>query len=221
MALQHLDHRLSQVLRQMETVCNLHGVRSTTRGAIGVGTTPIPTDDLDTRTALQPGCQGVGRPIWQQVNNLVLLQINQDRPVGMALPLRPVVDPKRPWRGSLDHGRPADQSEQGGWTGRHPKATDNPGSGLTTQGEREQTDYLGQARGPASIRGDHPGQPFGEDPTRAGRLTAEELADAELETDRLTSPWQVSDGPLVEAMDRFRPGAAHGAGASGRHGDKD
>ena len=111
--------------------------------------------------------------------------------------------------GCLDHGRAADQAEQGGWTGRHPQATNDPGSRLATQCERQEAHHLGEANGPTSIGGHHCGQPFGEDPTRAGRLAAEELADAQLKTDRLTAPRQISDGPLVQAVDRLGPGAAH------------
>jgi hypothetical protein len=218
MVFQHLSHSLSQVLRQVETICNLHGVRSATCRAIGVGTTSIPTDNLDPRSVVQPGSQGIGRPIWQQVNNLVLLQIDQDGPIGVALPLRPVVDPKRPWRGRLDHGRTADQAEQGGWTGRHPKTTNNPGSGLATQGEGQEAHHLGKTNGAASIGGHHCGQPFGEDPTRAGRLAAEELAGTKLETDRLTAPREVSDGPPVQAVDRLGPDAADGTRRSGCDG---
>src|SRR5207248_9108440 len=34
--------------------------------------------------------------------------------------------------------------------------------------------------------------------------------------DRLTTPWQVSDGPLVQAVDRLRPSVADGARRSRR-----
>ena len=64
MALQYLDHDLPQVLRQVETVGHLHGVRCTTCDALSVGAASIPTDDLDPRMALQPGRQRRGGPIW-------------------------------------------------------------------------------------------------------------------------------------------------------------
>src|SRR5439155_5043585 len=80
---------------------------------------------------------------------------------------------------------------------------------------------FGQTSGAARVGGHHGRQPLGEDATRTGRLAAEELADTQPELHRLLPPGQVSDGPLVQAVDRFGPGAAHRTGASGRRGDQD
>jgi hypothetical protein len=165
MAFQHLGHRLPQVLRQVETVGNLDSIRRTARDALGVGAAPIPTDDLDPRTVLQPGRQRCRRSVWQQVDEAVLLQIDQDGPIGVALPFRPVVDSEHAWCGCRHHRRPADQAEQCGWTGRHPQAPDDPGPELATQRKRQQTDDLGQTSGTARVGGDHGWQSLGEDAT--------------------------------------------------------
>ena len=77
-----------------------------------------------------------------------------------------------------------------------------------------------EPRRPPSVRGDEVRQPFGEDPPRAGRLAAVELADTQVETDRLATPWQVSDRPLVVAVDRLGPRSAPGARPSRSRGLK-
>ena len=59
-----------------------------------------------------------------------------------------------------------------------------------------------------------------EDPPRAGWLTAEELADMEVAPDRLATPWQVSDRPLVVAVDRLGPRSASGTRPSASGGLK-
>ena len=103
----------------------------------------------------------------------------------MPLPEGPVVDAKHAWRCCLADGCAADRAEQGGWTGRHPEPAHEPSPRLT-QTEGQQPNHLGETDGSASERRHHGGESFREDPTRAGRLAAEELANAEVELDRPT-----------------------------------
>src|SRR3954465_12880500 len=111
----------------------------------------------------------------------------------MAFAEGPIIDAEHPWRGHRDHGGATDQAQQGGWTGGHSQTLNNPGPRLATECERQQTHHPREALGPPSLRSADGGQPFGEDPTCAGRLAAKELADAEMEPNRLTAPWQISD----------------------------
>ena len=96
-----------------------------------------------------------------------------------------------------------------------PRRSTSSGPGLTSERERQDTKDRLESRRSPSVRSDEVRQPFREDPPRAGRLAAEELADMQVETDRLTTPWQVSDRPLVQAVDRLGPRPASRTRASG------
>jgi hypothetical protein len=84
-------HHLRQVLFDVPSVGNLDRLWSTASDAIGVGAGSITTDDLNFLVPAEPGGQGRCRPIWQQVDDPMLLQIDEDRAVFAALAPGPVV----------------------------------------------------------------------------------------------------------------------------------
>jgi hypothetical protein len=158
-------HGVDEILTQVPTIDHLHGIRGAPTCGLTIGWRTIAADHFNPGMLLEPWHQGRGSPIAEQIDDLTPLQVDQDRAVAMAFAEGPIVDPERPWRGRRDHGRATDQAEQGGRAGRHPEALNNPGAGLATQRERQETHHLGEASGPTSVAIHHAGQPFGEDPT--------------------------------------------------------
>lgn len=77
---------LAQVVPQMPGVGDLLGLRGAAAGAFGIGSGPVPADDLYFRMALQPCGQRFGVPAGQHVHRAPPLQIHQDRGVRVALP---------------------------------------------------------------------------------------------------------------------------------------
>jgi hypothetical protein len=152
---------------------------------------------------LEPLHQRLSIPSWQDFHDLVLLKVNQDGAVAVAFAEGPVIDAEHPGSRLLRYRDTANEAQQGGWTGGHAQALNDPGPRLTSQRKGQNAEDRFKPRRSPSVRGNEVGQPFGEDPTRANWLTAEELADMQEETDREATPWQVSDGPLVVAVNRL------------------
>ena len=59
--------------RARETVGDLDGMRRPARAAVDVGRCPIPADHLHTWMGLEPGGQGVGRSVRQEVDGPMML----------------------------------------------------------------------------------------------------------------------------------------------------
>jgi hypothetical protein len=91
---------LTQVVPQMPAISDLDRIRGAVPGALGVSAGPVPADHLCARMRLQPGLQGAGFPVRQQVDRLPRSDIHQDGPVDTALPQGEVVDPEDLRRGT-------------------------------------------------------------------------------------------------------------------------
>jgi hypothetical protein len=159
-------------------------------------------------------------PSRQYLHDLVLLKVNQDSAVAMAFAEGPIIDAEHPGSRLIGDRDTRNEAQQSGCTGGHPPALNDPGPRLTSQRKGQNAEDRHKARRPPSVRSDDVWQPFGEDPPRASRLAAVELADTQVESDRLATPWQVSDRPLVVAVDRLGPRSAVGARPSRGRGLK-
>ena len=84
-------HGFSQIAQEVEAICYLGSVRRALGSSFGVGPGSIPADDFDPRMLTQPGRQGFGRPVGEQVDGLVAFQVNQDRAIGLPLAQRKIV----------------------------------------------------------------------------------------------------------------------------------
>ena len=63
-------HGIAQIAQQVEAVGHLDRLRSAGANAVGKGTGPVAGDDLDARMILQPGGDGLGTAIRQQLDRL-------------------------------------------------------------------------------------------------------------------------------------------------------
>jgi hypothetical protein len=78
----------------MPAISHLNGSRECLARGFGIDTAAVSTYDLGARMRAQPSCDGVGIAIRQQVDDLALLKITEDRAVTMALLPCPVIDAK-------------------------------------------------------------------------------------------------------------------------------
>src|SRR4051794_8011869 len=78
----------------MPSIRHLDGLWRPLTGSVAIGAGAIAHDDLDGRMVLQPGGQGLGRAVRQQVDDPVTLQVAQDRAVALAFAPGPVINPR-------------------------------------------------------------------------------------------------------------------------------
>ena len=123
----------------------------------GVAAATITTDDLNTRMSLQPGGQRVGRAVSKQVYDTALLQIDQNRAVGLAFLPGPVIDAQHLRRGSRRERTVAGQPQQGVSTDRHGLPRGAAGAGFTAQRQPDLALGIGKACGPAGKAAHDPG----------------------------------------------------------------
>ena len=60
-------HGIAQIAQQVEPVGHLDRLRSAGANAVGKGAGPVTGDDLDAGMRLEPGGDGLGRAVGQQV----------------------------------------------------------------------------------------------------------------------------------------------------------
>ena len=85
----------------MESIGDLHSLRSTTIGTISVSSTTIAIDGLNSRMLLQPYVQVVCRSVGQEIGDPVPLQVNEYRAVSLSFSPCPIVDTQVPDRVGL------------------------------------------------------------------------------------------------------------------------
>jgi hypothetical protein len=85
---------VTKIAQQVPTIGHLNGVGSALGGPVGVKASTISADDLNPRMCLEPGRQSRSAALRQQIHEVVLLQIDQDRAIGLAFVFRPIIDPK-------------------------------------------------------------------------------------------------------------------------------
>jgi len=76
-----LLHRLGEVVPQVPSVSDLHGVRGTGAGAVGVGAGPVPTHDSHARMPAQPGRDRLRGAVGQHIQRPVGVDVDDDRAV--------------------------------------------------------------------------------------------------------------------------------------------
>lgn len=85
---------LCQITEEMKSICHLDRARCALSGTLGIGTTAIAADDLDSWVSPKPLGQRFWVPVRQKINRSVALEIYQYRSVAVAPPPRPVIHSK-------------------------------------------------------------------------------------------------------------------------------
>jgi hypothetical protein len=204
------DH-IAEIVDDMEAIGNLDCLWGAARRSLSISRTPISCQDLNTGMGFEPVRQGARRTILKQLDGAAQLFIDQDGPVRPATPLTPVVHPEH-MRGS--HRRQwglRDQPQQRRATRAEAMPPSQSRSRLTAQGAREieQQPVLGQ-RAPSARRG-QVRQALGEDDAWAASIATEEPTNLDVQHHASTTPWKISHGALIVAMDPVRPARAERA----------
>lgn len=97
---------IAQIAQQMPAVGRLDSIRRALAGAVGIGAGPIARDHLHAGMLAQPGSQGLGLAVRQQVHDGVAFQVHQRRAVAVATAPSPIIDAQHAWRrGCLNASR--------------------------------------------------------------------------------------------------------------------
>ena len=219
-------HGIAEIAQQVEPVGHLDRLRSAGANAVGIGAGPVAGDDLDAGMRLQPGGDGLGTAVGQQVDRPVgTLQIDDNGAVAPAAAPGPVIDADDARRRRRFDRNGPDQTQQGVAADRHGEQARQAGSQFTARAQRQGTLDLGEPDGAPLAERHRRGQALGEDPARAARLRAAEAADLEGQRDDAAHQGKVGDTADVAAVN---PSRRHGAyrtagdqvSGSGMHGDE-
>src|ERR1700709_265861 len=78
---EHPKNNVPQILQEVKTVRNLHGMRSSSSRRFGVLSAAIPAYYLPPRMLHKPFGERVRAPVGQNVHQRATFEIHQDRPV--------------------------------------------------------------------------------------------------------------------------------------------
>ena len=125
----------------MPAVGDLDRVRGAAARPVRIGPRPVADHHRDARTLAQPGGQGVGTAVGQQVHDLTPLEVAQDRAVAPPAAPRPVVHAEHSGCHGrrADGGAPSDQPEQRVAADRRAEAAGQPRASLAAERQAEMT----------------------------------------------------------------------------------
>ena len=199
---------LGQVVPQVPPAGHLDRGRRAGAGALGESSGPVPADHLGAGMPAQPGRQGIGLPVREQVNGPPGLHVDQDRAVGPAAAEREVIHAQHPHRPRLRDGQRHQQPQHEPPPGRHPQRGGQPRPGPPGQRRRDRAQRRGQRRGPARVPRGQARDLLGERPPVAARRRAEEPADGQPDHHPPPANRRISQPPAVTAVN---PGRRHPA----------
>ena len=105
-------HGLAQVLPEVETVSDLHGLRCALAGAFAITAGAVPADHGHFRVAAQPRGQIRGFAALEQLDRAVRGHVDQHRAVVTALAEREVINAQHGHRPGHRFGQRPDQPQQ-------------------------------------------------------------------------------------------------------------
>jgi hypothetical protein len=203
---------LAQIAEHMEAISNLNAIRCSVTRSLGIGAAPVPTNNLHPGMLRQPLSEGFRRPIRQQINPTVPLQIDQHGPVLPPATNGKVIDAQHARRLMLGEGSVPDDTEERVWARSHRERRKDSGASLTTEGKANQLEDGHQPVGAPGIGCSERRESLGEDPARTVLSLPKEPANGEMQPDRDAIPGQISECSDVVAMHPLGMLAAERAG---------
>lgn len=202
---QQAVQRLAQIPDQVKAVSDLDDLWRTLANAVGKRPTPIPTDYLQLGAAMRGQPRGECRrlPVRQQIDDAVLVEVDQERPIAQATPEGEVIhtEPTQIRRDLADGGRwrATDQTQQtiaARPTGSQLQPLRESSSSLATQCKTHRFKPAVQRRRTSLVAWRHVGQALTEGLTRTRRIQAAEPP--RMQTHKY---WQFAQGEIREHAD--------------------
>ena len=209
--LHHVAQRVADVAQQMPPVRDLKRVGRSRARSVRKGTGAVAGDHLDAGVLTQPGCQGVGPPVRQQVDDLVAFQVHQHRPVAVAAAPGPLINTQHLGRCQHRRGGLRNQPEQRIRAGRHGQPLGEARTGFSARSEADMALQIaepGSALCPAQCG---PKQRLGKGLAGTGRGWTAETPRMDPQLDGTALPRQVLQTALIGAVHALGLMAAAGA----------
>ncbi len=224
MPVEHPLQGIGAVAQQMPAVADLECLGRALPDAVGVGAGPVAGHDLDRGMPLQPGGEGAGLPVGQQIDGAMALEVAEDGPVTLAAAEGEVVNTNHAQCRRHAHRRRPDHPQDGVGADRHRQPGRQARAGLAAEGKAQRLLQLTQAGGTPGLRRRDLGQPLGEDGSRAGIVAAAKASDLQMRTHGAALPGQIGQAPAVAALPPRRRlvaqrAAGRGAGRVGLDDD--
>jgi hypothetical protein len=103
---------VAQVIPNVPPIGNLPGIGRALPAAQREAAGPVPADQPDTRMSAEPGGEGAGLPVGEDVDDAMSVHVEQDAGVRLATPLGPVIYAEHCDLADLGIGQRPDQPDQ-------------------------------------------------------------------------------------------------------------
>jgi hypothetical protein len=208
LVVQEALHRLTEVLDEVKTIGNLHGIRGTACRAININIATIPADHRDAGMPPKPCCDGVGRAIREKIDRAMLFEVTDDRAVARPFAPCPVVDAEDA-RVSRRRTRCRTDETKDRRTARgHAKRACEACAWSPAEREADACKRCTHAMTGTSTGGGKDGKAFAKRLARAAGIAAKEAAGMDEQRNGVPSAGKIGDAPLIAAMDASREGGA-------------
>nr|WP_228567015.1 hypothetical protein [Nocardia sp. SYP-A9097] len=137
----------------MPAIGDLHRVRCSGSGALGVGAGAVTADDLHSRVGSQPGREGVSGPVVQDLDRAAGLHVDQDRSVVVPATQGEVVDTQHPRDRGRWIGQCPDLAQQSHPAHRRGQLPGQPRSRAAAQCQRDRAQRTLQDERAAGVPG--------------------------------------------------------------------
>jgi hypothetical protein len=91
MSLPRVLHSIGQIAQQVETISDLNCVRRSAPRTVCVTARPVTTEELDARMSTQSRDECVQFAVRKQVDDMMPLKINENRPISLTFAPCPIV----------------------------------------------------------------------------------------------------------------------------------
>ena len=201
---QELFQGIDEIVDQVPAISNLGRLRRAARDTIGVQTAAVTRRDGHRGMGLQPRGDAVRRPIREEINDTMPLQVTDETAIAQAALVCPVIDTNHPRRIAGRQRRRTDQPEQGVGACRHSEGLGQPSARLAAEGEAHLCQRLLQGLAPACEGSGEVRETLSKDATGAGRGEATEAADLHDEKDASPTDRKIGKGAVIARMHPFR-----------------
>ncbi len=199
---------VAEVLQQVPPVGDLDRVRCSLAGALGVAAASVAADDLNARVVAQPGGEGVGGAVGQNVDRPAGVHVEQHRRVSVPTAAGEVVDAQHRRRHRRRVGHPADHPDQRGAGHRHGKPLRQPAARSAAQRRRDGLQITCREDRVAGMPSGQPRHLLDERLPSAFGVHAGESADRQRDQHLVATQPDIGQPPQIATVHRGRPSAA-------------